>query len=294
MGTMSLSQPKADTSEDFYSISTYKDQIEWLKESCYDNGLTTLLNEFKNSDERELLFELLGKLRHDKISDRIEDISILVKTIESLKLHPQKTLIIATAKDSESDGSKAWQYFFKFYLAQHRKWHENSLKPSLTSSYEALRNKKYNDVIIFDDFIGTGDTMIKKVLAFQDELHTQNITQPTIHVFALAGMEFGINNVNNSLNLTVVCPVSLKKGISEQSCNSSDDILRKKNLMVAMETSLSELYEKTPFLGSSLGYKESEALYQVQFTNCSNNVFPIFWMGPKGKGNHRNTLFYRL
>lgn len=294
---MSLHQPKANKPQDFYEIKNYKNKIKWLDDSSYDAGLITLLNEFSTTNERDLLFELLDNLKHDRISDKIENISILVKHIETLKLDPDKTLIIATAKNSESDGSNAWQYFFKFYLAQHRKWNENCLKPSLVSSYEELeRNKhKYNNVILFDDFIGTGETMVKKVLGFKRELKKMNIPQPTVHVFALAGMEFGIQHVNTNLALNVVCPVSLKKGISQKPNNSKNDILIKTNLMISMEKKLSRRYKHRPFEGRcSLGYNQSEALYQVQFTNCSNNVFPIFWMTPKGKGNHRNTLFHRL
>jgi len=291
---MTLYQPKADTAEDFYRLSRYKRQIDWLKAPCYDAGLTTLLNEFKKDNERELLLELLGNVAHYKISDRIESISTLVEYIE--KLNPKTTLIVATAKDSESDGSKAWQYFFKFFLAQSRQWNESCLKPTLVSSYGALSQKRkesYKDVIIFDDFIGSGNTMVTKVNEFFNQLSTRNIKPPTVQIFALAGMEFGINHIKRELNLNVVCPVSLKKGISEQHSNT-DEISHKIKLMESMELSLKEHYECGVFESCSLGYGQSEALYQVQFTNCSNNVFPIFWVGPKGKGRYRNTLFYRL
>lgn len=291
---MTLYQPKAQNSDDFYLVDKYKEEVEWLQSECYDAGLTTLLNEFENESERALILTLLKRIEHYQISDRINDIARLVTKIEELKLDPEKTLIIATARESESDGSKAWQYFFKFYLAQHRTWSEQSLVASLESSYQKLTNKNYENVVIFDDFIGSGETMVKKVNEFSKNLVQRKVKVPKIHIFALAGMEFGVRYIEQNLDNEVVCPVLVKKGISEQQISpqqKSEEI----ELMLKMEKTLEERYSWKPFTGScSLGFNKSEALYQVQYTNCANNVFPIFWIAPKGKDKFRNTLFYRL
>lgn len=291
---MDLYQPKAQSADDFYAIGRYKDEVEWLRDECYDSGLTTLLTEFQNEPERQLILKLLSRVQHFQISDRVNGIAFLVKEIEKLQLDPKETLIVATAKESESDGSKAWQYFFKFFLAQHRTWNEHSLVSSLESSYQKLKKRAYKNVIIFDDFIGSGETMVKKVNYFSSNLNQLKIKVPEIHIFALAGMEFGVRHIEDKLNRNVVCPVLVKKGISEQELNEqqkNDEI----QVMLRMENSLKERYQLDLFTGDySLGFKRSEALYQVQFTNCANNVFPIFWMAPRGRGKFRNTLFYRL
>ncbi|WP_061009211.1 hypothetical protein [Vibrio sp. CUB2] len=291
---MTLYQPKAQNSDDFYLIDKYKEEVEWLQSECYDAGLTTLLNEFEDESERALILTLLKRVEHYQISDRINDIARLVTKIEELKLDPKKTLIIATARESESDGSKAWQYFFKFYLAQHRTWSEQSLVASLESSYQKLTNKVYENVVIFDDFIGSGGTMVKKVNEFSKNLVQRKVSLPKIHIFALAGMEFGVRYIEQKLNNEVVCPVLVKKGISEQQI-SPEQKAEEKALMLQMEKTLEEIYSWEKFTGTcSLGFNKSEALYQVQHTNCANNVFPIFWLAPKGKDKFRNTLFYRL
>ncbi|WP_217520585.1 phosphoribosyltransferase [Vibrio metschnikovii] len=291
---MTLYQPKAKSADDFNIIGRYKEEIEWLRDECYDSGLTTLLTEFPNEPERNLILTLLSRVQHFNISDRVNDIATLVKRIEELQLDPQKTLIVATAKESESDGSKAWQYFFKFYLAQHRTWNENALVSSLESSYQKLVERVYENVIIFDDFIGSGETMVRKVNEFSSSLEQRKLKVPNIHIFALAGMEFGVRYIEGELNKEVVCPVLVKKGISEQEINEQqkDDEIQ---LMLKMEKSLEQRYKWKAFTGKcSLGFNKSEALYQVQYTNCANNVFPIFWLAPKGKNRFRNTLFYRL
>ncbi|ELB2163530.1 hypothetical protein QNZ92_000082 [Vibrio parahaemolyticus] len=291
---MTLYQPKAQNSDDFYLIDKYKEEVEWLQSECYDAGLTTLLNEFEDESERALILTLLKRVEHYQISDRINDIARLVTKIEELKLDPKKTLIIATARESESDGSKAWQYFFKFYLAQHRTWSEQSLVASLESSYQKLTNKVYENVVIFDDFIGSGGTMVKKVNEFSKNLVQRKVSLPKIHIFALAGMEFGVRYIEQKLNNEVVCPVLVKKGISEQQISPKQKA-EEKALMLQMEKTLEEIYSWEKFTGTcSLGFNKSEALYQVQYTNCANNVFPIFWLAPKGKDKFRNTLFYRL
>ncbi|MFZ3517063.1 phosphoribosyltransferase [Vibrio harveyi] len=286
-------QPKAANADDFYSIPQYKEKIEWLKDECYDAGLTTLLNEFPNEPERGLILTLLSRVQHFQISDRVKDIAFLVKKIEELRLDPKETLIVATAKEAESDGSKAWQYFFKFYLAQHRAWTEESLVSSVEASYKALKKGRYNNVVIFDDFIGSGQTMVDKVNNFTSTLKTRGIKEPKIYIFALAGMQFGVEHVESELDNVVVCPVLVKQGISGQEI-SAENKAEEIALMKKMEKMLKKKYGCNKFLTMSLGYKESQALYQVQFTNCSNNVFPIFWVSPRGRGNFRQTLFYRL
>lgn len=290
---MTIYHPKARNAEDFYDIGKYKEEIKWLDDDCYDAGLTTLLHEFPEPPERKLIHALLSRVQHYQISDRVNDVAFLVKRIEELCLEPSQTLIIATAQESESDGSKAWQYFFKFYLAQHRTWSEKSLVASLESSYQILRAGHYKNVVIFDDFIGSGETMVTKVKEFLQKVNSF-ATIPNVHIFALAGMEFGIKHIENELSLSVVCPVLVKKGIADQEV-SMEQKDEETKLMIKMEQCLAKKYKQKMFIGKfSLGFNKSEALYQVQFTNCSNNVFPIFWLSPKGRGNFRNTLFYRL
>lgn len=293
---MPLHQPKLDNPEDLYVIRKYREEIVWLQEPCYEPGLMNLLNEFKGEDQRELLSELLKEMKHQTIAEKIQDISFLVDTLESLKLTASDTLIVATAKKSESDGSNAWLYFFKFYLAQHREWNERTLKPTIESSIETITNspKKYKNIIIFDDFIGTGKTMTEKVREFEDKLKEKNLKLPNIHIFSLAGMKFGVSHAEKELNLNITCSTQIEKGISDKyTCPNEVD--NRKALMVSMESILKSKYSHNAFTGKySLGYEGSEALFQVQFTNCPNNVFPIFWMQPRTKGMFRNTLFYRL
>ncbi|NOU49827.1 hypothetical protein HG263_04670 [Pseudoalteromonas sp. JBTF-M23] len=292
---MEIFQPKSKSKEDFYNIEKYKKQTSWLDDECYENGLQTLLNEFPDKDERELLFELINKVVHQRISDRIQTISTLVKKIEDLKISPNNTLIIATAKKGESDGSQAWLYFFKFYLAQHNGWKERQLKSTICSGVEHMKSdRRITDVVIFDDFIGTGSTMINKVKEFVQNLKKEGIKIPKIHIFSLAGMSFGVDKVQSKIKINVECPVLIKKGITEQ-LTCQVQINKQKSLMRSMEKKLEKKYNHKPFTGKySLGYEGSEALFQVQFSNCANNVFPIFWMKPKGNQRFRNTLFHRL
>ncbi|CAH6845000.1 Phosphoribosyltransferase [Vibrio chagasii] len=286
-------QPKAGNADDFYSIPQYKEKIEWLQDECYDAGLMTLLSEFPNDPERALIFTLLSRVQHFQISDRVKDIALLVKKLEELKLDPKETLIVATAEEAESDGSKAWQYFFKFFLAQHRAWTEDSLVSSIEASFKVLKKRSYKNVVIFDDFIGSGKTMVDKVNGFSKALKERMDKEPKVYIFALAGMQFGVDCVQRKLDNVVFCPVLVKKGISDQEI-SDEKKAEEIALMKKMEKKLRKKYRCEKFFKMSLGYKESQALYQVQFTNCSNNVFPIFWVSPRGKGNFRQTLFYRL
>ncbi|EIZ1409334.1 hypothetical protein MOV01_001575 [Vibrio vulnificus] len=289
---MSLYQAKSNNPEDFYKLDEYKSGINWLEvHDKYESGLIDLLNFCINDDERQLIQLLLSRVEHftmDQITDELES---SLKNL--LSQYPaNNTYIIATSNKNESDGGAAWMYFMKPVLAQLPSWTESNLKVALHENYDEIINGNIKNIIIFDDFIGTGKTMINKVREFRDRLKQAGVSEINIIVYALAGMSFGIEKIESELSVVIHCNKKIKKGISDNdTCEVSKSQLA---LMKTMEGRLQKRARKKSIEHFSLGYKKSEALYNVYNSNCPNNVFPIFWWPTLKYGVYRSTLFNRL
>ena len=154
-----------------------------------------------------------------------------------------------------------------------------------------LKNGR-NNIILVDDFIGTGRSFIKKIKVILSKNSEEKIN---IFCCAAVGMDFGIKQIEDE-GCSVFCPKILSKGISDN--YSGEDLTQALKDMQEIEKKLaSEIYDsksgETKLLSTfSLGYKQSEALVSFRGIsgNTPNNVFPIFWWEKKKDGGNREVL----
>ena len=139
-------------------------------------------------------------------------------------------------------------------------------------------------IILVDEFIGSGITLIKRLEYLQKN---SDLNDCQIKCCFMAGMESTINYIRNDLAVEIFCPLVLKKGISEK-YETNESLERIKNMKM-IETKLDQLSEKY-----SLGYNQAEALYSAEGVdfNTPNSVFPIFWW-PKANNSDRKTILNR-
>ena len=287
---MSIRTPKLSSRTDFYEVSDFIDEIKWLKNHDYNKAILELWSEYTSVEERSAIMTLLYRLTHHTIENRHEAVDYLVKIITEENLQPTDTLIIATSDGTDSDGSIANLHLFKAPLAKYD-WSERNLKPTFCASYDELKKGAVKNVIIFDDFIGSGKTIKDKIVEFEEEMAYQNINNINILIFSFVGMEFGIEYAEKYCDKKIYCHTKLKKGISEYHDEHKTDFI---NTVEGMERKLKSDWKGLKLRDFRLGYKGSETIYQYYLSNCSNNVFPIFWW-PKAKyGVNRITLFNRL
>lgn len=278
--------------DDFYEIEQVSSEYRWLDDEDYQKGLLELWGLFDNQQQKDLIIELIGRVQHFGERDRVKNIRLLIDYLVVNSINPKNTIIVATADGSSSDGSNAFQYFFKSELAKLDGWSETNLKPSIDASFKKFDKYKTKNIVIFDDFIGTGVTMIEKVTTYRQRLKSQTNKDVNIILFAYAGMSFGIKNAEDKLGLKIHCPIQIKKGISDY--ESKATVNEKIKTMLTLENKLSSKFNNTRMESYSLGHGKSEGLYNTYSLNCPDNVFPIFWWPSLKKKKRRNTIFNRL
>ena len=289
---MTIITPKVSTESDFYEIGHLKTQFQWLNKRKYEKGLLGLLGEYKTIQDRQALKLLLERFTHHEPDDRFSAVDYLINVIQAKGFKPIDTLFVATSDVDESDGSTVGLNAFKPELEElNQGWEEKNIVPSLELSFKKSENCHIKNVIIFDDFIGSGDTIVKKVNKFIQEMKSRNILKIKVYIFSYVGMKFGIEDAERLLGIEIHCPIKLLKGISEY---TNDNQKQLTETILAMESKLAKNWNRLQVQKFSLGYKQSETLYQLYRSNCSNNVFPIFWWPRNVSGEHRVTLFNRL
>ena len=158
---------------------------------------------------------------------------------------------------------------------------------SLPVAANTLQNN-YN-IVLIDDFIGTGDTICKKVKYLLKTLHNRKIADYSIHIVSLAAMNFAKEPMDK-LKIPYYSVHWLSKGISEKI-----DLAKRATAIKAMEDLEAKLKENVS--GRKLqnfGYKRSESLFALESNNIPNNVFPIFWWTHLKDNTKRKTLFRRI
>lgn len=289
---MTICTPIASTEPDFYEVGALTTKFSWLNDQYYEKGLHGLWKEYQAPEDRQVLMILLERFIHHEHRDRLHAIDYLAEIIQKKKFTYLDTLFVATSNGKELDGSTAGLYSLKSALAEiGEDWKEDSLVPSLEMSFDKCGSCHRKNVVIFDDFIGSGKTIVNKVNKFRQEMRLRNISHLKIYIFSYVGMKFGIEHAEQELDIEIYCPLQLLKGITDYEDSNQDDL---KDTILTMENKLGKKWKRLKLQDFSLGYKKSETLYQLYRSNCSNNVFPIFWWPKDISGMHRVTLFKRL
>lgn len=269
---------------DFCSLTQLNIKYEWLQEE--PEALFELWCLADNIEQKELIKFLIDNFLYINGKNLDSGCKYIVNQIElEWGLTAANTIITATCDNSKPDGSQMILQKIKNKLSE--TWREEMLYNSLPSAAHKLQNN--NNIVLVDDFIGTGDTICRKVAYLQKILNNRKIDNYTIHIICLAAMNFAKESMNN-LNIPYYSVHWLSKGISEKI-----DFAQRDNSIKAMEDLESKLNDnissrKLP----NFGYKKSESLFALESNNIPNNVFPIFWWSQLKGGIARKTIFRRI
>ncbi|MEM8918575.1 MAG: hypothetical protein AAGE37_06895 [Pseudomonadota bacterium] len=135
------------------------------------------------------------------------------------------------------------------------------------------------NLVLVDDFIGTGDTVD---LFIQENQELLDIFDAKIAVVATACLQEGKEKIE-ALGHTVFAEEILPKGIQE------NDLLPDKDRAYAIYNEIEAKIKVSPLY--KRGYKQSEAL--ISMVNTPNNTFPIFWYSNRPDGSKWPALFPR-
>lgn len=243
------------------------------------------------SDERKLMKDLCDKFFVlDSCSQKLA-CNKINDYIASEKLTPDSTMLVSVADVGKNDGSLAGLQLLEQKIEPVGDWEKCFVShiPDLIGKI----NESVRNIILFDDFIGSGKKISKKYdwLSQKLKIHSLDIENFNIYIISFSAMNSGLNVIENDLCVKFFTANKFDKGISVGSDNSS--IKNKIEIMLKIESRLNETYKNRKITDYSLGYEKSEALYYWEGYSCPNNVFPIFWW-PELKNNKKHsTLFAR-
>lgn len=269
---------------DFVKLTQLHYNYEWLK---YEpEALFELWCLSENKEQQDLIEHLIKNFTFINGGNLNESSKIISSHIElEWGLKPRNTFLVATCGDAKPDGSQSILQVLKNKFSI--KWKESNFFNSLPIGANEIPDN--SNIVLVDDFIGTGDTILKKLEYINSTIKKRELQNVTIRIICLAAMEFS-KEVLNELGVDYYSVYWLKKGINELIEETEREAASE--AMIEFEKKLQEKYhgKKLP----NFGYKGSEALYALEANNIPNNVFPIFWW-PFYKGGYtRKTIFRRI
>ena len=274
--------------EQFRLIFELRKRQPWIVDK-FDALQDLLWNECDEQSKRDLVLELIDRFVYVSQDDYINLIDKLTqKIIDEDTLTDETTQIVAMAADSSADSSQYLLYSLKPCFERNG-WRKYKQINTFGNSYKTYkRNPSYTNIVLVDEFIGTGCTVINRVAELKRVYCAANVRDFSIFVKVLAGTKQGIDAVREK-NIEVEALITLEKGISDYYKES--EVEQKKHLMLQLEQLLTEEYgtQKLP----SLGYGQTESLYSRQNGNVPNSVFPIFWWPFLRSGKDRKVLLTR-
>ena len=270
--------------EEFFRLKNIHDKSPWL---AYENvlGLYELWELTDCENHKEMLEFLISRFSYvdsEGVRDACKSIANQIQSVWALS--SDNTIITAICDNTDPDGS---QYVLQAMKNKFSANWRNSFYNAITNAVHKV-GRGYNLVII-DDFIGTGNTVVRKVKYVRNTLEELGIEGVSIYVCSLAAMNFsGIvvaDVVKNSYSY-----MYLHKGISELAPE-----VKRGTYTAAMHALEAHLYWSSKKRKRySFGYDKSEALFSLETTNVPNNVFPIFWWPLLNPGVDRSTILRRL
>ena len=255
----------------------------WLRERQL--ALIDLIDECEADEQQQLVFELLERFTFLEAPDFQQAIQGIADYIQvTLGLGPDNAAISASDNGKYADSSQFVAYSLKAAANWNApNWSTNSFVASLS---HLVGSAEKGNLVLVDEFIGTGETAGKKVKWLKSELAKCGTT-PKIYFGVIAGMEAGLERLKPQVDGVFAAHV-LTRGISN--FYPAGEIEQRLDAMLALEQQLGPETRRGSLKKHSLGYKKSESLYSRSNGNTPNNVFPVFWWDVRPDGSHRQTL----
>lgn len=260
--------------------------LEWFDEDSFDALSDLYSKDCQTDNERDLVVDLIKKTvyltshKFDSILNRfVQDITSKFQEVD--------TLVLATSMEDTPDSSQLVLYQMKSKFSEYN-WHNIDMRSKIKNLPTYARNKI--NIILVDEFVGTGTTMINRVKTINKVLSEKSITGYTIYIYVVAGTEEGIFNIMEN-NIDITYDIELDKGISDH--YKGEMLSAHIEHMQRLESILLPNYGKCILSETHFGYGGSESLYKREGGNTPNNVFPIFWWKKYINSDDRKTLMTR-
>ncbi len=265
--------PRADehmSREVFGTLYQLSTNHPWLIRRS--NELYDTIQLCDDDDQKALVIDLISRFHFRSTANHLEDLrTIADKIANDWKCEPASTMLIALDDRGCADSTAMVVQQLKGPLAEHGDWTTGNFISSLG---EVVRRAKENsNIVIVDDFCGSGETISKKVIWLNEKLEKAG-KSVKMRVAVGTSMEG---------SKTVVEPVVdefysvhwINRGIRDYFHGQAqcDAVAH----MQAIEDKLEAKSKSKKLVDYSFGWRQTEALFYLEGSNPPNNNFPIFW-----------------
>lgn len=233
-----------------------------------------------------MILDLLGRFSYFEQAQYYNAVDLIADCIiDTWALNENRTQIVALSNDPYPDSSQYVVYDLRASLAK-KGWNT----PKMANQCGKARRyvQQYPFIIVVDEFIGTGDTVISRIQYMHNEIGQSGATQYEIRVCTLAAMDEGKSRIISE-GINTYSTITLIKGITDYLTGA--DLEQAIESMLDLESDLKQ--EVNGNVLPSFGYGKSEACYARDNGNTPNNVFPLFWWKYQSNGKVRNPLLLR-
>ncbi|MBX7153437.1 MAG: hypothetical protein K1X91_00655 [Bacteriodetes bacterium] len=272
--------------KEFNEIFSLISNVPWLQSKA--TSLVFLYNNCENEEQRKLVIDLLRRFRVvdsreiDRIGEMIAD-----KLCKEWNLNAGNSYIISVSDETKIDGGQGLLQQIKNKFAKYE-WSNENFISTIGQGVHLVKDGEV--AVLFDDFIGSGETIMRKYHWFKNKLTILNKPNVIVKVLSIAAMEQTYFELITR-NVVLYSSILILRGISDFYQTDTNHYLQ---CMLDIEKGLEEKNKKMSLTSYSLGYKKSESLFWFEGNNISDNVFPIFWWPFKKDKSKINTIFQRM
>jgi hypothetical protein len=285
-----------------YKIRLIKQQ-DWLDCRKHLQALDNLFKECTDEEETSMLMELISRfICPDEETFLAFYVDQAKNIVDDGTITVDNCIIGPTTDDEKPDSSQHMCNTFRNLLRRDGGRHIVTGHFHYVETFIEDTKEKNIRVIIIDDFIGSGETMVGKIEKCKELVTRNEYTEgANFKVISFAAMEEGKQYIEGH-GVEVIADCILRKGIT--------DFLVEPNLSAARKNMLrlESLILKPSDHMYSFGYEQSEALYtkvitrttdpitletDIYLDRAQDNVFPIFWWKEYKSKAPRKTLLYR-
>lgn len=270
--------------DDFTRLTRLHIEHTWL--TYEPQALFELWCLSENDEQKNIIEFLIKNFSYIDGRSLADGCQLIANHIQNIwNLDATNTFLLATCDDSKPDGSQTLIQNLKNKFSVN--WKESNFFNSIVSGANEIPTD--TNIILVDDFIGTGDTITRKLQYLNKKIAERGLNVISVKIVSLASMNFSLD-ILDGLGVEYYSVHWLKKGISELVSNDKREVATKS--MEELEKKLKKNYHGKQI--PNFGYKRSESLFALESNNIPNNVFPIFWWPFLKGGISRKTMFRRV
>lgn len=245
-----------------------------LKNTVTPMGILNWLNNFEK-EETEIAIDFLKRFTV-YTSNEIEEIFHEQFNNILRKLDKSKSLVVHPIGTFGKSGS-----MMSYLVRKTNIYKNNPQRIELCSSSDLLKKfnvDKYNTLILIDDFVGSGKSIIDY---WESDLENIRDFYENIFFVGVAGMELGIYNIKQLFDEVIIPKSNIYRKAFSSTASYFGYRKYSKYKKVAYKygcelTKPKRLKSKKLKYDKALGYENSQSLVGF-FYGCPNNTLPIFW-----------------